>query len=567
MLATKFPINTDEGEIIGIGTISIDISERKQIELALIDAKDKADTASRVKSDFLATMSHEIRTPLNSVIGMTQLLADTTLSNDQKDFLSAITHSGNSLLSLINGILDFSKLDAEMVEVDKVAFDLERVCQECLELVAGNVVGKPLDFIFDYHPECLRHLMGDPSRVRQILVNLLGNAVKFTSDGFVRLSANLDTVDSSIVHLEIEDTGIGLKAESIENLFESFTQADSSTTRQYGGTGLGLAITKKLVELMKGSIAVESDFGKGTTFKVDLSFAKAETPQQLTYNSLDAIRILLAESNTQNVRVFSRMLQHMGARVTVLERTEGIVGELRTAIESMDAYHIAIIDHDFGKNGGLEEGRQIRKNDQFEDLKLLMLSTVGQRGDASLFTESGFNAYINKLCRYETLRAILSSMLDHLVGQPIITQHSVEDARRSNDESPETYEATVLLVEDIAVNRIVAGKFLEKLGVDFDIAKNGNEAVEAYSKKIYSLVFMDCHIPIRDGYDATREIRILESEQSKPEIPIIALTANSSSEDFQLCLNSGMNDMVTKPFRLSDLSKALSKWLPDQTTS
>ncbi|MFT7675909.1 MAG: PAS domain S-box-containing protein, partial [Gammaproteobacteria bacterium] len=479
MLATKFPINTDEGEIIGVGTISIDISERKQIEHALIDAKEKADTANRVKSEFLATMSHEIRTPLNSVIGMSQLLADTALGDDQKDLLSAITHSGNSLLSLINGILDFSKLDAEMVEVEKVAFDLERVCQECLELVAGNAVSKPLDFIFDYHPECPRHLIGDPSRVRQILVNLLGNAVKFTREGFIRLSVNLDSSDSDIVLLEVEDTGIGLKAESLEHLFDSFTQADSSTTRQYGGTGLGLAITKKLVELMKGSITVVSDFGKGTTFKVYLSFSRAETPQQLTYNSLDSIRILLAENNSHNVRVFSRMLRHMGARVTVLKISEKIVDELRNAVDAMDEYHIAIIDHDFDQGDGLETARCIRQNDLFKPLKLLMFSTVGQRGDASLFTESGFNAYLNKLCRYETLRAILSSMLDHQVGQPIITRHSVEDARRSNNDPLASFEATVLLVEDIVVNQIVAGKFLEKLGINFDIAKNGNEAIEA----------------------------------------------------------------------------------------
>lgn len=561
LLANKFPVNTDQGEVIGIGTISIDISERKQIESDLIDAKIKADTANRVKSEFLATMSHEIRTPLNSVIGMTQLLADTSLNNDQKDFLSAITHSGNSLLSLINGILDFSKLDAEMVEVETVAFDLERVCQECLELVAGNAVGKPLDFVFDYPPDCPRHLLGDPSRVRQVLVNLLGNAIKFTSDGFIRLSVTLDISDSNIIHFEVEDTGIGLKAESIEHLFDSFTQADSSTTRKYGGTGLGLAISKNLVELMKGNIIVESDFGKGTTFKINLPFSRAKTPQQLTYNSLDAIRILLAESNTQNVRIFSRILQHMGARVTVLTNARQIVEELRYAVDAMDEYHIAIIDHDIDEAGGLEIGGHIRQNDLFKPLKLLMFSTAGQRGDASLFTESGFNAYLNKLCRYETLRAILSSMLDHQVGQPIITQHSVEDARRSNKESPVYFKATVLLVEDIAVNQVIAGKFLDKLGINFDMATNGNEAIEAFAARDYDLVFMDCHMPVKDGYDATREIRSLEVVQGKVKIPIIALTANSSSEDLQLCLRSGMDDMVTKPFRVNDLSKALSKWL------
>jgi two-component system sensor histidine kinase/response regulator len=567
LLATKFPINTDEGEIIGVGTISIDISGRKLIEVALNDAKVKADTASRVKSEFLATMSHEIRTPLSSVIGMTQLLADTSLNDDQKDFLSAITNSGNSLLSLINSILDFSKLDADMVEVETVAFDLERVCQECLELVAGNVVSKTLDFTFDYHPECPRHLVGDPSRVRQILVNLLGNAVKFTTEGFIRLSVVLDNSDSNIVHLEVEDTGIGLKAESIDNLFESFTQADSSTTREYGGTGLGLAITKKLVELMKGSIVVESEFGKGTTFNIDLPFARAETPQQLTSNSFDDLRILLAESNLQNVRVFRRLLQHMGARVTVLTKSEQILEELRNSVDAGDSYHIVIIAHDFAEKGGLYTGRVIRQDDQFKPLKLLMFSTAGQRGDASLFTESGFNAYINKLCRYETLRSILSSMLDHQIGQPIITQHSVEDARRSNDESPSSFDATILLVEDIELNQIVAGKFLDKLGVNFDIANNGNEAIEAYATGNYDLVFMDCHMPIKDGYDATRVIRTLEADQDIPETPIIALTANASSEDFQLCLRSGMNDMVTKPFRLNDLSMALNKWLPDQPAS
>ncbi|MCP4432650.1 MAG: response regulator [Gammaproteobacteria bacterium] len=564
LLATKFPITSDEGEILGIGTISVDISERKRIELALMEAKNEADTANQIKSEFLATMSHEIRSPMNGVIGMAQLLEDTPLNNEQKDYLATITRSGNNLLSLINDILDFSKLDADMAIVESIAFDLERACQESMVLIAGNAVDKDLEFIFDYHPDCPRYLMGDPSRIRQVLVNLLGNAVKFTNEGFVRLGVSWETDDSGNeqLHMEVQDTGIGIKPETVDHLFDEFSQADSTTTRQYGGTGLGLTITRKLAALMGGDVAVDSVYGAGSTFRIDLQLPRAEAPASLEVSSLEGVRMLFVDDNKENRRIFKRMLEHMGADVTILSDASETIEQLHAARQANDPYKIAIVDNNLPGIGGIELGINIRRDTRLGDLKLLIFSSVGQKGDAAIFARAGFNAYLNKLSCYETLRAMLSAMLDHTSDQSIITQHSIEEARQSNEDEIQTFKASVLLVEDIAPNQLVAKKFLSKLGVEVDVASDGQEAVDAFHSNIYDLIFMDCRMPVMDGYEATRKIRKLEKEGDKMPIPIIALTANASSDDRVLCKQVGMNDVVTKPYRRDDITNCLLQWLP-----
>lgn len=564
LLATKFPITSDAGKIMGIGTISVDISQRKQIELELMEARDAADTASRVKGEFLATMSHEIRSPMNSVIGMAQLLEDTPLNNEQKDYLATITRSGNSLLSLINDILDFSKLDADMVSIESIPFDLERVCQESLALIAGNAVGKELEFIFDYHPDCPRYLLGDPSRIRQVLVNLLGNAVKFTKEGFVRLGVAWETDDSGseYLHLEVQDTGIGLKPGIIEHLFDEFTQADNSTTREYGGTGLGLTITKKLATLMGGEVGVNSVHGEGATFWLKWQLPRAETPASLKPTSLEGMRMLFVDDNKENRRIFKRMLEHMGARVTILPDATQAHEQLRDAQQSVDPYKIAILDHNIPDIGGIGLGIEIRRDTRLDDLKLLIFSSVSQRGDAAIFTRAGFNAYLNKLSSYETLRTMLSAMLDHSTGDAIITQHSIEEAKQSEEDEALAFNASILLVEDIRPNQMVAEKFLSQMGADVDVANDGQEAIDAFNSNNYDLIFMDCRMPVMDGYEATEIIRNLEKEKDKKPLPIVALTANAASDDRVLCEKVGMNDVVTKPYKRADLSNCLQRWLP-----
>ncbi len=539
-------------------------SIRKQAD-ELLTAKIAAENAAIAKSQFLATMSHEIRTPMNGVIGMAQLLEDTSLTDEQKDYLSTITRSGNNLLSIINDILDFSKLDAEMAELESISFDLERVCQDCVVLISGNAKDKEIEIILDYHPDCPRHLMGDPSLIRQILLNLLGNAVKFTRVGYIRLGISCEPGNSGDeqLRLEVEDTGIGLKPKAIENLFDEFTQADSSTTREYGGTGLGLAICRKIISLMDGEIGVNSVYGEGTTFWVQFSLPRAKAPTPIKVTSLKGVRLLLVDDNQEYRRVFKRMFEHMGTRATIASNPTEMIEKLHAANQTGDPFKIAILDHNMPETSGMELGIQIRNDTEFDDLKLLIFSSIGQKGDAALFLKAGFNAYLSKLSRYETLRAMLSEILNHSAGDPIITQHSIEDAIQSDAAAPQpSFQASILLVEDVLPNQIVANKFLTSMGLEVDVAGNGIEAVEAFRNNNYSLIFMDCRMPEMDGYDATKAIRALEKEDNQSPMPIIALTANATNDDRKLCEQAGMDDVVTKPFIKTDLSTCLQQWLP-----
>lgn len=538
---------------------------RNKQEQAMTQATKVAEAATLAKSQFLATMSHEIRTPMNGVIGMAQLLEDTVLTNEQRDYLGTITRSGNSLLSIINDILDFSKLDADMVEVESIPFDLERVCQECLELVAGTAIGKELDFIFDYHPDCPRHLIGDPSRIRQSLINLLGNAVKFTRAGHIRLGVSYETDDSDDgqLLLEVEDTGIGLKPEAIAHLFDEFTQADTTTTRHYGGTGLGLAITRKLVTLMGGEIGVESVFGEGTRFWITARLPRAEAPAPLKVASLEGVRMLYVDDNKENRRVFKRLLEHMGAQVTIVSDPTQTLALLGDARKMNDPYSIVILDHYLPGFSGLEIGVEIRKDPGLNELKLLIFSSKGEKGDATLFMQAGFNAYLSKFNRYETLRAMLSAMLDHSPGQPIITQHSIEDARQSGGDVIQSFNASILLVEDNLTNQIVAKGMLKKLGVHIELAANGEEALNTLKQIPVDLVFMDCQMPVMDGYETSRRIRDPESRVRDRAVPIVALTANAMVGDREVCMDAGMDDYIVKPINRNQLYQALNRWLPE----
>ncbi len=551
----------------GYVAIRTDITARKLQEKTLIDAKIAAEAATFAKSQFLATMSHEIRTPMNGVIGMAQLLEDTPLNDEQKSYLDTINRSGNSLLSIINDILDFSKLDADMVEMEKISFNLESLCHESLVLVAGNSVDKKLEFIFDYAPDCPRYFLGDPSRIRQILMNFLGNAVKFTKQGFVRLGVTCETNENGQASLKwaIQDTGIGLKPEAVNTLFDEFTQADSTTTREYGGTGLGLAITKKLVNLMGGDIVVESVFGEGSTFIVQATLPVAPEPEQRSGMSLKGIRILLVDDHVENRRVFKKMFDHMGAKITVVSDPLKVEGIALKAQSDNNPYQIMILDHKMLNMSGLELGVKIRANSLLDASKLLIFSSIGQKGDAKFFAEAGFDAYLNKLSRYDTLKAILAAMLRRQDGDPLITQYSVKDAQQITQEEQIQFNAKILLVEDVLPNQIIAQKFLAKMGIKVDVACNGLEAIDMVKKASYDLVFMDCRMPIMDGYEATRMIRQQEVDGGQSfRLPIIALTANASTDDRMLCETAGMDDMVTKPFKRADLSQCLNKWLPKQ---
>lgn len=539
-------------------------AENDSANLAI--AKQAADEAVAAKTQFLSNMSHEIRTPVNGVIGMAQLLEDTPLNDEQKSYLASITQSGNSLLSVINDNLDFSKLDSDKFLFESIAFDLERVCQESIELVAVNFTEKNLEFILDFAPDCSRYFMGDPSRFRQILINLLGNAAKFTHRGFVRCgvsSENTDTGDEHI-HFQIQDTGIGIKSEAIEHLFDEFTQADSSTTREYGGTGLGLAITKKLVLLMGGVIKLESVYDEGTTFHVHVNLPCAVSPEPLKSYPLKDVKLLFVDSLVENIRIFKRLFLQMGLDATVETKLFKTIPLLEIALENNEPFKIVVLTHNMMQQSGLELGRTIRKMPHLAQTKLLVLSSFGHKGDSDIFSRAGFNAYLSKLSRYETLQSILSKILVHNENEPIITRYSLEDTKASDSDEKIQINANVLLAEDVLPNQIIAKKFLNHMGVEVDVVNDGQKSVAAFREEKFDLIFMDCRMPVMDGYEACKAIRHLEKQRGVTvPIPIIALTANASNEDRLLCLDAGMNDVITKPFKRNDLEECLIQYLPD----